>query len=103
MKSKAITQSAKGEQCTFNIAGVCNYDPATVVFCHLPFLKSGVGQKASDLCGAYGCSACHDAVDDRVPSFEFKDDPNYYMARALVRTLERLIEKGILSAKGAKA
>ena len=34
----AIRNAAKGEQCTLNIAGVCNYNPETVVF--LPFPKA---------------------------------------------------------------
>lgn len=100
MKSKAITSSARDEDCTFNIAGVCNYDNQTVVFCHLPFAERGIGQKVTDLCGAYGCSSCHDVVDGRANAFV--DDLNWYMVRALVRTQERLFDKGILSIKGAK-
>ena len=32
----AIRKAAKGEECTLNIAGVCSYDPETVVLCHFP-------------------------------------------------------------------
>lgn len=96
MKSKKITDSARGEDCTFNIVGVCNYDPSTVVFCHLPFMESGMGMKVSDLSGAYGCSACHDAVDGRKHSHEYNDDKWFYAARAMMRTLHRLIDKGLV-------
>jgi hypothetical protein len=30
----AIRKAAKGEECTLNIAGVCSYDPETVVLAH---------------------------------------------------------------------
>ena len=30
----AIRKAAKGEQCTLNITGVCNYNPETVVLAH---------------------------------------------------------------------
>ena len=30
----AIRKAARGEECTLNIAGVCSYDPETVVLCH---------------------------------------------------------------------
>ena len=47
----AIRKAAKGEQCTLNIAGVCNYNPETVVFCHFPSETHGMGLKSDDLSG----------------------------------------------------
>jgi len=35
MRSNAIRMSAKGEECTFQIVGVCNHNPETTVLCHL--------------------------------------------------------------------
>ena len=96
MKSKKIRNSARGEDCTLNISGVCNYDPETVVYVHFPDNTHGIGQKATDFSGAYGCSACHDAVDGRVNCDEFFYHQHFYMRRAQTRTLERLYEKGIL-------
>ncbi|KZZ72369.1 hypothetical protein A3765_28595 [Oleiphilus sp. HI0130] len=97
MKSNKIRASAKGEECTFQIVGVCNYNPETTVLCHLNFELSGMGRKASDLSAAYGCSACHDAIDGRIDSFELEEDRWFYLGRALYRTQERLHEKQILN------
>ena len=42
----AIRKAAKGEECTLNIAGVCSYDPETVVLCHFPSDSHGIGFKS---------------------------------------------------------
>lgn len=96
MKSAKIRNSAKGEDCTINIIGVCNYNPETVVFVHFPDKSHGMALKSTDWSGGYGCSACHDAVDRRVSSKEFDEHREFYMRRSQVRTLERLYERGIL-------
>ena len=96
IRSKKITQSARGEECTLNIAGVCSYDPETVVFCHFPDGAQGMGIKASDLSGAYGCYACHQVVDGHARCDEFIDNRDWYLRRAQNRTLERMFDKGIL-------
>jgi len=64
-----IRRSARGQECTIRIPGVCNFDPATTVLCHSNALADGKGMgiKAADDCAAYGCSACHDLVDGRRP------------------------------------
>lgn len=102
MKSNAIRKAAEGETCTFQIAGVCNYNNETTVLCHLPSETSGKGLKSTDLCAAFGCSSCHDAIDDRAHSDEYQDHKYFYNLRALVRTTTRLWEMGIISIKGAK-
>ena len=94
--SNKIRRSARGEDCTLQIAGVCNYDTATTVLCHLPDETKGMGIKSDDISVAFGCSACHDAVDRRVKSAEFEEHSQFYMRRAQVRTLRRLLEKGVL-------
>lgn len=98
--STPLRDSARGEACTLNIASVCNYDPATVVLCHLPFVAgTGGGQKAPDYCAAYGCSACHDAMDSRSMVLS-KVDKVFYGARGLIRTQRRMIDKGLITVKG---
>jgi hypothetical protein len=55
---------AKGKPCLIRIPNVCNGNPETVVLCHLRMAGiSGMGLKANDLLGAWGCSACHRYVD----------------------------------------
>ena len=102
-KMTPLRTSAKGESCTFNVAGVCNYNPETVVLCHLPILvPAGIGQKAPDYCAAYGCSACHDWIDNRGGVHPY-EERLYYAARGLVRTQHRMIEKGLIVVKGVAA
>ncbi|WP_019272720.1 nuclease domain-containing protein [Neisseria lactamica] len=54
----AIRKAAKGEQCTLNIAGVCNYNPETTVLCHFLGETHGMGLKSDDLSAGFGCSTC---------------------------------------------
>lgn len=68
-KMTPIRRAACGQDCTLQIPGVCNFDPATTVLCHSNFLADGkgMGLKAPDNKAAFGCSACHDVLDGRRP------------------------------------
>jgi hypothetical protein len=68
-KMTPIRKSAKGQECTIRLPGVCNYDISTTVLCHSNELAAGkgMGLKAPDTNAAYGCSACHNVVDGRAP------------------------------------
>lgn len=102
IRSKALRDSAKGEDCTLNIAGVCSYDSAKTVLCHLNLdsRSRGRGYKTDDLSAAFGCSACHAAMDGDVLS---EEDWLFYAARGLVRTQKRWVEMGLIQVKGVKA
>ena len=95
IRSKKITQSAKGESCAFRIPGVCNHDSETVVFCHAPSPNKGMGTKSDDFWGAYGCSECHKFIDNHVSGGTQK----VYFYDAIFETQKRLIEKGIIQIK----
>jgi len=104
IRSRAIRESAKGEQCTLNIAGVCNYNPETTVLAHLPDESHGMGQKVDDFISCYSCSTCHMYIDgiyanDGERGAEFKTMREWYFRRAMVRTWRRLIEKGLVIIK----
>jgi len=97
IRSKAITQAAKGEPCT-----VCGKNDGTTVFCHLneSWAGKGMGRKASDIAGFFGCHYCHSGYDGN-------PDGNYAVTyleimRAMYRTWVRLIEKNIITIKGAE-
>ncbi len=85
-----IQASAKGMDCTLNIAGVCSYDPDKTIFCHLGF-KYGSGKRIrpNERNGVYGCSDCHDAIGS------WDDVYGMEIARALVRTAEARDRMGI--------
>jgi hypothetical protein len=90
-----IRQSAKGETCTFNLPGICNHNPETVVLCHAPHPDKGMGKKGPDSWAAYGCSSCHDWVDGRTPRNVW---PNHFemWLFAIRETQRRLIKKGLM-------
>lgn len=99
-----ITESARGAVCELRIPFVCNHDRATTVWCHRNGAAfKGVGLKSEDVLGAYGCSACHDVYDRRVPIP--RQAAAMEVTRATVdqcfsdghaRSLLRLIELGIV-------
>ncbi len=64
-----IRRAARGQDCTLQLAGICNRDPATTVLCHSNYLADGkgMGLKAPDTAAAFGCAACHDVLDGRQP------------------------------------
>ena len=97
--SKKLRDSAKGEDCTFNIADVCNYDNETTVLCHLPDESHGGARKSDDISAGFGCSRCHDVLDGRY-TYPLSDaDREFYMRRAQTRTLRRWIELGLVIIK----
>lgn len=99
-KMTPIRKSAKGEECTIRLPGICNYDASTTVLCHSNALKDGkgLGLKAPDTCAAYGCSACHDVVDRRVPipAWLKWDEIERLFQYAILRTQEILMSKGLV-------
>lgn len=95
-KNKKLTEFARGQECTLNIAGVCNYNSETSVWCHFNLEGGKMGGKTDDLSGGIGCSSCHDALDGRV-KYEWcnPDEKYFYMARSMKRSLLLAIENGV--------
>lgn len=60
-----LRKAAKGQPCTVNLPGVCNYDSSTTVLAHDRKGWLGMGCKPPDDRGAFCCSVCHDYVDGR--------------------------------------
>lgn len=85
-RNKEILDSANGEPCT-----VCGIEDGSTVFCHFNYswAGKGMGQKADDCAGFYGCHQCHDAYDS------IGLDPTDLL-RAYYKTIRRLIDEGIL-------
>jgi TPP-dependent indolepyruvate ferredoxin oxidoreductase alpha subunit len=89
IRSKKITQSAKGENCTVRFPGVCNHNPETVVFAHVHSRFSGMGTKSSDIHGCYMCSDCHSAYD----RYEVAEID---VMRGMIETQLKLYQKGLI-------
>lgn len=96
VESKKITESARDEDCTLQIVGICSSDSSTVVFCHFPDETNGMGTKSDDVSGGYGCYACHQVVDGHRYWQEFVDNKDFYMRRSQTRTTRRLHQKGVV-------
>ena len=95
MTQTKIQKSARGEECTLQIAGVCNHNPETTVLCHVGFnYGSGKRIRPGERNAVYGGSACHDVRDGRMLKGGVHN-LMWYIARALVRTAERRDELGI--------
>ena len=94
IRSKKITNFARGQECTLNIAGVCSYNSETVVYCHFPDESHGMAKKSDDISGGFACASCHDAIDGR--SSEFIEHKDWYLRRAQTRTIRKLLENGVL-------
>ncbi len=89
MKQTATTKAARGEACTLNVSGVCQYERETVVFCHFR-QKSKVAEDRD--WGAFGCHPCHAHLDQNKGMLE---DRQFYWLRGIQRTQARLFERGI--------
>ncbi len=85
--------SAKGEDCTLRLTGICNFNPETTVCAHIG-ARRGIGIKAGDNMVVYSCSSCHTEIDSKGKS-AYADDK----LRALEETQERLIDKGLMVIK----
>lgn len=99
-KMSSIRKSARGEQCTINLSGVCNGDPQTVVWCHENSYAAGkgMGLKARDEFGAYGCHACHMVYDGqhKRPAWLSEEEVDFRFEQAKAASLEILKTKGLV-------
>ena len=103
-KTSPMRQAAKGEICTLQIHPYCNGNPETTVLCHLPSQHHGMALKSPDWWAVFGCSACHDVIDERNPQAlrELgRDQIHLCVMRALYRTHVRFMELGNITVTGA--
>ncbi len=96
---KKIMDAARGENCTLNIVGVCNGNNQTTVACHLPDGTGGSNKLTGPLSIAFGCSSCHSVLDGRENVSLRAEDREFYMRRGMMRTMTRLVDRGILKWK----
>jgi hypothetical protein len=101
--SKKLRDSARGQDCTLRLPGICQGGTDTTVLCHMPShigLK-GMGMKVPDYWACFGCHACHDVIDGRKP-----DDTlgrrliDAYTLAGMERTWEIWFDAGLLRAGG---
>ena len=93
IKSKKLRDSARGQDCTLRLVGICNFNPETTVLAHIG-RNRGMGQKCNDTMAVFACSSCHTEIDS-VNRFEYGQDK----LDALERTQQYWINEGLLNAK----
>jgi len=97
--SKALRNSARGQDCTLRIPGVCNFNPETTVLAHLPCGHKGMGMKSPDNMAVFAFSNCHDFIDQR--SGKSKADIDAWdLLRALAETHSIMISEELIKIKG---
>ncbi len=101
-KMTPIRASARGEECTLRFPG-CNFNPETTVWCHSNshLDGKGMGIKARDEEGCYGCAACHAFYDGGYAGHMDRAlvDVNFSIARELSQAILR--RKGLIKSEGA--
>lgn len=91
--STKLRNSAKGQPCHFCIPGTCTGDRETTVLCHIRDEAAGKSTKANDWSAAFGCHACHDAIDQHRLS---REDELFFSMRAMQRTQAHWIAAGLM-------
>lgn len=96
VKSKKLRASARGEQCTLRLVGICNFNPETVVLAHIG-KGGGMGSKCGDNMAVFACSNCHDVIDGRA-SYDSILNPNIAAEelRALGETQQIWFDNGLM-------
>lgn len=95
VESKKLRASARGQDCTLRLPGVCNGNPETTVLAHLPCGKKGMGMKSPDNMACFACSSCHDLLDGRAKGeIDWRD-----VLRALAETQSYWLREGLMTIK----
>lgn len=95
-----IRDSARDEECHVRLRLICNGRRDTTVWAHWPGLDGdrGMGMKAVDLCGAYACFDCHNAIDGRalLPEGITRTEVVLDFFHGHMRSLVTLARKGLV-------
>lgn len=107
LKSKApkmtpIRASARGEECTLRFP-CCSFDPASTVWCHSNRAEDGKGMgiKARDEEGAYGCGKCHAWLDGGYAGHMPRSLVDVYFDIARAQSQKILQRKGLMKSESA--
>jgi hypothetical protein len=98
-KRQDIRDSARGEECTVRIAGVCRGGTEHTIWSHAPLGAAGKGRsiKSLDIAGAYCCTACDAALDQaQRPAGMTREQVLLDWFHGHMRSLVRLAQKGLL-------
>lgn len=103
--SQKLRDSARGQECTLRLPGICQGGTETTVLAHMPSMigLKGFGMKVPDYWAARACFACHEFVGRR-PTLRTADRSDVelleYWIAALELTWQRWFEQGLLRVAG---
>ena len=101
IRSQALRDGARGQLCKLQLPGVCMGGTDTTVLAHLPSAPHGMALKGDDLVAVEACSACHDAIDGRLPYDWEPGEREAVIYSAFTRQLHSWVVRGLISVKGA--
>lgn len=96
IKSNKLRLSANGQECTMQVAGVCNYRTDTTVLAHINVDGGKMGSKTDDISACFCCSDCHAWLDQHKGS---ELDELFYTRRAIIRTQLIWVQMGLMVIK----
>ena len=97
IRSQKLRDLAEGQMCTLQIPGVCSYNTETTILAHLPDESKGGARKSDDFSSCFADDQCHSLIDGRITGVEYtRDDLEWFMRRAMVRTWRIAIEAGVI-------
>lgn len=93
-----LRELARGKPCMIRAPLICNGDVSTTVLAHVRMVGiSAMAMKAPDFFGAWGCSACHDYVDGRLPTMDSYEKRRLVHIEGTLRTQHEVLLLGYLS------
>ena len=97
-KMTPIRASARGQDCTLRFPGICNRNPETTAWCHSNRLADGkgMGLKAPDHHGCYGCSDCHAWLDGGYAGHVAREVVDARFDAARIESQEKLRAQGLM-------
>jgi hypothetical protein len=101
-KMTPIRKSARREACTLRFPGICNRNPETTAWCHSNRAEDGkgMGLKARDEEGCYGCSDCHAWLDGGYAGWMPREAVDARFDAARTESQAILRAKGLMAAAG---
>ena len=98
-----LRKYAQGKPCLIRLPKICNGNAETTVLCHERVIGlSGTGIKAPDIFAAWGCSACHDAVDGRTHPELTYDQRRLALSDGVRATQVCLLNAGVIVIVGER-
>lgn len=97
---QSIRDSARGEQCTVQLPGICDGDPEKTIWSHArwPWAGKGGATKAFCLNGCFACVACDSVFDGqrKPPPGVSRETVDLAWMRGHFVSLLRLAERGLV-------